>query len=595
MGLDTINSNENVYNGRKDIKYIFYEEESSNKLIVTFPGFSSKDKPPAYEHINTLNECKCHKLFILDDYGPRGSYLMGENRDHSIEESVVSLIFSLCEKHGIKKENIISQGNSKGGYCALYFGIKYNFGSVIAGIPQTCLGNYLLKVIPEVAEYIAGGNDEEDRIYLNSLLYSQVDISKKFPEIYIHAGEGDHYYPEHVIPFLEKLDNKGIKYELDLRNYSSHTSIGLYYPGYLLKTLSTIDDSIIKLEPPILKTNIKSEDGFLELSCSATGDNLGYAFYIFRNYELIEKIFYQKQSHYKYPINSTGIYGARIYVKDKSNVNSTFTDEIVITDYDDSLESIQDYKKFRSTEHGEKFDIDIHGSCVSRDIFNFDDKNEVALGKYFARHSFISAVSKPFPEKIELDIPSRWQKRTVEIDLRKELFKELSANYANYILIDFIDERSRLMKYKNSIITVSMELQNSNFENDFEGDYISKFNLDKKFWKRHMDVYVENLLKIYDEQQIIIHETYFVDSYIDKNGEVKSFPQKQLDFNHVINALIKEYYEYIKTKLPDAHVINIIEDYNLAYENHRWGLSPVHYEDEYYRHMLRILKRILDK
>ena len=45
--------------------------------------------------------------------------------------------------------------------------------------------------------------------------------------------------------------------------------------------------------------------------------------------------------------------------------------------------------------------LDIHGSCVSRDIFNFVEFENVILGQYFARQSFISSVSTGFSEEYQ--------------------------------------------------------------------------------------------------------------------------------------------------------------------------------------------------
>ncbi|UTB33053.1 MAG: hypothetical protein NKF70_01910 [Methanobacterium sp. ERen5] len=128
-----IETNEKIHGKDKVIKYIFCEGKISNQLVVTFPAFAKSNQPPQYNYIRTLRNCKCSRLFILDDFGPRGSYLIGETRDNSIEESVISLINDICLEHSIKKENVIVNGTSKGGYCALYYGIKYKFGYVIAG------------------------------------------------------------------------------------------------------------------------------------------------------------------------------------------------------------------------------------------------------------------------------------------------------------------------------------------------------------------------------------------------------------------------------------------------------------------------------
>lgn len=335
MGIkEHIRNNEGVYEGEKAIKYVFCDGGNSDILIVTFPGFASPGIQPQYNYIRTLIDCNCHRLYILDDYGPRGSYLIGKNGDHSIEDSVVSLISTMCDKYGVESGNVILQGSSKGGYCALYFGIKYNFGYVIAGAPQINLGNYLLKVAPDVAEYITGGKNEENKGYLNGLLFDLVDLSSgRFPKIFIHVGRGDHHYPNHIVPFLEKLDEKGKEYKINLANYSSHGWVGSYYQEYLLKTLNYIDDTIINPKPSILKTTINYEYGLLKVTCNAQGDNLKYACYVFKENDVIETIYYQIKPYFEYPIHSNGVYRARVYVMENTDVNSTFTDEIIIKDH----------------------------------------------------------------------------------------------------------------------------------------------------------------------------------------------------------------------------------------------------------------------
>jgi len=50
---------------------------------------------------------------------------------------------------------------------------------------------------------------------------------------------------------------------------------------------------------------------------------------------------------------------------------------------------------------------------------------------------------------------------------------------------------------------------------------------------------------------------------------------------------------YLKDKLSNAKLINIIRNYNIAYENHRWGLAPIHYKDEYYNCALKMLENIV--
>ena len=81
---------------KRRLKYI-YENHSSDKLLVVFSGFADK---PVYNYIRTLKDIKCNKLFILDDFGYRGSYYWYENGKSYPLELVSSLIHQKVSSGG---------------------------------------------------------------------------------------------------------------------------------------------------------------------------------------------------------------------------------------------------------------------------------------------------------------------------------------------------------------------------------------------------------------------------------------------------------------------------------------------------------------
>lgn len=261
MGFaDYIKANEKVHKAGAEVKYLFCEKKGANKLIITFPGFTNSGKFK-YRYVRTLQDVNAHRLFLLDEFGVRGCYLIGHNRNFKIETVVMSLITSILKKYDLKIDDVILQGSSKGGWMALYYGIKYRFGHVIAGGPQTKMGDFLIKENDEikpddqihpfskirVADYIAGDHKKEDMIYLNNLLYDQIYKSPEdFPMIYIHVGNGDSHFDNHIKPFLYILDKNNIEFELDVQEYQDHNDLGIHYPIFLLNILKSIDPKLIK-------------------------------------------------------------------------------------------------------------------------------------------------------------------------------------------------------------------------------------------------------------------------------------------------------------------------------------------------------------
>ena len=110
--------------------------------------------------------------------------------------------------------------------------------------------------------------------------------------------------------------------------------------------------------------------------------------------------------------------------------------------------------------------INIHGSCISRDVFEFITDEPIRFKEYIARHSMISAVSNSLnfnEEQINIsNLESKFQRRMVLNDLNKTLFEKIRNNKSDYMLIELLEERFSILDTNNSFITYSNEFVLSN-------------------------------------------------------------------------------------------------------------------------------------
>lgn len=231
-----------------ELKYLLMREKNSDYLLIVFSAFPNINRPAGYNYVDTFKDIKCNKLYILDDFGPNirgGSYYLGKEKNFFIQSAVDKLIESISNDLNIEKRNIITTGTSKGGYASLYFSFKNSYGHAISGAPQIFLGDYLSnhKIF---FEYIIGEYNEENKKYLNCLLFNAVKENSIFPNVHFHVGEGDHHYPEHVLPFIKYLDSENLPYTLDIQKYDGHADVGKYYPKFAIKQIN----EIIKSEHP---------------------------------------------------------------------------------------------------------------------------------------------------------------------------------------------------------------------------------------------------------------------------------------------------------------------------------------------------------
>ncbi|MGG0658366.1 Two component regulator three Y domain-containing protein [Rummeliibacillus pycnus] len=317
---------EKVFESEKSIKYLFQKSYSkTNSLVIIFSAFPTKGKQPAYNFVRTLSEFDCNKLFILDDFGSRASYYLCEKRDFSIERSVISLINFIIKENEI--DHVISCGSSKGGYAALYYGIKYGFDHIIAASPQYYLGDYLLDQTnsQDVTLFMSGLSADEDHQFLNEIMPKMIDETQSKPNIFIHLGKDEPHYENHVKPLLAKLNEVHINYELDLGDYSKHSDVGKFFPTILKDNIRTL------LHYPSLEitqsTNGKQPIGSqCTFEAKTESEKNKIAWYVFRENDRVEMKNYSTDHTLSVTFDHVGKYYVKAFainsLKHKVSVSS---------------------------------------------------------------------------------------------------------------------------------------------------------------------------------------------------------------------------------------------------------------------------------
>jgi hypothetical protein len=226
--------------------------------------------------------------------------------------------------------------------------------------------------------------------------------------------------------------------------------------------------------------------------------------------------------------------------------------------------------------------LNLLGSCVTRDAFSSNGKFEI--NNYFARTSFVSLMSNPIQVNMDdIQLNSNFQKKSVFQDLNKTILNGILEDTSDYLIIDLIDERFNLAKIDDSFVTMSNELRESSLLKKLNHEEINRFdNYIFEFWKKSVDRFFEEIYKRYEPTQIILHKTLWREQYLDKNGEVKNFPEFMINGVRKQNTLLNSYYEYIESFQPKINIIDMTDQSFLSSENHTWGLSPYHFEDRYY-------------
>jgi len=303
--------NEKIYNSNVPIKYVFNEGNvNKDHLVIMFSGFSENTAKVkhVYNYMRTLNDFDCNKLFILDNYGPTGSYYIGENMSYEVESSVLSLITFITRKYRIAPHNVILTGSSKGGTAALYFGLKYNFGHVIAGAFQTRITTYIKEHRPEAYAFMVGGDAQKEE-QLNEIVYKQLE-KEVLTNLFLMSSENDWQYAEHIEPFLNKLDELEIPYKYyECKNMKDHSDVGNHFPEFLMKYLLLIIYYVQLKKIDCKLIDNKKFTGKVEISVPLKDVQVGFVV------QEQNQMVYECENEFEYTPTLPGFYSVFLQVK----------------------------------------------------------------------------------------------------------------------------------------------------------------------------------------------------------------------------------------------------------------------------------------
>ena len=234
----------------------------------------------------------------------------------------------------------------------------------------------------------------------------------------------------------------------------------------------------------------------------------------------------------------------------------------------------------------------IYGGCVSRDILNFDEAELIKLVSYNARSSLATLGSNNAAKNISkkhydslLNIESKFQRRMVESDFKNQILESAGKGDYDLLLIDFLVDRFHLAEIDGKLVTRSVEFVRSGIKpnrliNTFSDQYLT-------LWREGID----NLFSVIDARadldKVKINKVYWSDIATDEQDTIKLNEKWDIEKN---NAKLDAMYEYVENILPSSSIIEVDKSLLIADSNHKWGLSPFHYTDDYYRKMLEIIK-----
>lgn len=206
-------------------------------FLLFFSAFGSSNIR-TYNYVKSLKGCKVDRLYILDPWGYKGSYNLFEDGDDYPWCTTNQLIVNIISKMGYKR--VITAGSSKGGSCALFFGLENRVDEIIVGACQYNIGTYVTrKEFLDIFYGMMGKNaGEEEKVMLDSLIGKALDKVKAgnyLSKIHVLFSKKELTYERQIKDLLVKLEEDKFPTVIIEEYFEDHSDVGKYFGPYLRK------------------------------------------------------------------------------------------------------------------------------------------------------------------------------------------------------------------------------------------------------------------------------------------------------------------------------------------------------------------------
>ncbi|WP_214832138.1 hypothetical protein [Exiguobacterium sp. s152] len=329
---------ESKFSMHDQVKYKFIparDEAFSKDLIVVF---SAMGRPHQYNfnYMKSFKDHPANQLFILDDFGEKGSYYLGKDLSFRNETSVISLIMNILHRIHATPKHVTTFGSSKGGYVALYYALKYGFGEVVSLAPSINLGDFLISQHPDLLEYMTGGSQSYHVYEMNQLIYDLVREKRdEMPYIHLMVGTADSRKLEHLDPFVSYLESLDIPFDYHIVEGVDHSELKFFAPQYIDYYFSrkfSLKSSLLYFFVMNEQFLVENDQIVFKMNV-VTDESTEVAFYWYMNDQIYKKTPYSNDLETKIPYESGNQYRVKIFIRNriaqdqKVIFNRTFTSE----------------------------------------------------------------------------------------------------------------------------------------------------------------------------------------------------------------------------------------------------------------------------
>ncbi|GHV48327.1 hypothetical protein FACS189499_07510 [Clostridia bacterium] len=194
--------------------------------------------------------------------------------------------------------------------------------------------------------------------------------------------------------------------------------------------------------------------------------------------------------------------------------------------------------------------VDIHGSCVSRNIFNAEETPDIKTVQFFSRNNIVSCMMPPLSVEYmteQLVHNSEYARRCVQYSLDKSTVSRLLNSDSDFLVVDFFDMCQHVAVSGNTTFsTYDYTMTRVDGISKIIEGQVNFLELPKFFWYSYVDIYWDTMVDKFGSNIVLVRLSC-CDRYMRASGGVTPLPERVLGFgNRIYNNALAELEDWIE-------------------------------------------------
>lgn len=191
--------------------------------------------------------------------------------------------------------------------------------------------------------------------------------------------------------------------------------------------------------------------------------------------------------------------------------------------------------------------------------------------------SGIISITHPISPVDKVVHQNRYREIMINRDIQSDFWNVLSKEQPSYLVLDFIEDRNDVIKFKDGYLTKSEAYTGCEYSMEGGEQIDADSEQYKCLWEQSCIMFIKRLRECYPQLQVVLVKNY-LSEYVGDIYHQDSY--SEIDWIRKVNARLKHYYDFFEANCDFAKSVEASRcEYYFTDREYEYGAEPAHLND----------------